>query len=369
MPSAHAGTATDFVVQRDDWSRCAFLSTPLPDALAPGHVLLRVDRFALTANNVTYALTGDMLGYWRFFPAAPPWGRLPVMGFADVERSAHPDVAEGERVFGFFPMSTHLEIEADGVGAASFADAAAHRRDSARAYRQYLRVGGDPLYEAAHEDAILLFRGLFTTSFLVDDFLADNDFFGARTFVISSASSKTAIALAFLLSRRAVGEVVALTSARNRAFVERLGCYDRVATYGEIGSLAADTPAVFVDHAGDGPVVGAVHHHFGERLRHSCVVGATHWSGERPRGDLPGPAPAFFFAPTQIEKRNADWGPSGFQQRLTESWRRFRAFTERWLEIVRGRGQADVERAYREVLDGRAQPHQGHVLSLWERGA
>lgn len=369
MQPAQAGNATDFVVKRDEWSRTEFHSSPLPGALSPGQVLFRVDRFALTANNITYALTGNMLGYWSFFPAEAPWGRLPVMGFADVIGSAHAGVAEGERVFGFFPMSTHLLIEADDVGAGNFIDGVAHRRDTALAYRQYLRVGADAFYAPAHEDTLLLLRGLFMTSFLVDDFLADNDSFGGRTFVISSASSKTAIALAFLLSQRKAGEVVGLTSPRNRAFVERLGCYDRVVPYEEIAALAADGPAVFVDHAGDGKVVAAVHRHYGDHLRHSCVVGATHWSGERPSRDLPGPTPSFFFAPAQIEKRHAEWGPAVFQQRMAEAWGRFRAFTEPWLEVVRGNGRAEVERAYREVLEGRAQPHQGHVLSLWERGA
>jgi len=369
MPTAQPGQSLDFAVKRDEWSRCEVRSSALPESLRDGQVLFRVDRFALTSNNITYALTGDMLGYWRFFPTEAPWGRLPVMGFADVLDSAHPEVRQGERVFGFFPMSTHLVIDADDAGAASFADGVAHRRDLALPYRQYLRVGADGFYEARHEDALLLLRGLFMTSFLVDDFLADNQEFGGRTFVVSSASSKTAIALAFLLSQRKAGEVVGLTSARNRAFVERLGCYDRVVLYDEVGSLPTAAPAVFVDHAGDGKVVAAVHGHYRDQLRHSCVVGATHWSGERSRGSLPGPTPSFFFAPSQIEKRNAEWGPAVFQQRMVEFWRRFRAFTEPWLEVVRSCGPAEVERAYREVLEGRAQPQQGHILSLWERAA
>ena len=40
--------------------------------LAQGQVRLRVERFALTANTVTYATTGDTLGYWDFFPTGEP---------------------------------------------------------------------------------------------------------------------------------------------------------------------------------------------------------------------------------------------------------------------------------------------------------
>jgi hypothetical protein len=367
----HAETTTgvEFEVRRDDWRQCRTTSGPLPPDLRPGQVLFRIDRFALTSNNISYALAGDMLGYWRFFPAEDPWGRLPVMGFADVLRSAHGEVRAGERVFGFFPMSTHLVIEAVAASPTQFMDGASHRQDSAPVYRQYLRCAGDPLYEQRREDALLLLRGLFFTSFLVDDFLADNDGFGAATFVLSSASSKTAIALAYLLSQRRAGTVVGLTSPRNRAFVEGLGCYDRVVSYDEIEAVDSGRPTVFVDHAGDGPVVAAVHAHFGDQLRHSAVVGATHWDRRRTPAALPGPVPSFFFAPSQFEKRQAEWGPAEFQERLGGAWQRFLAFSDGWLEVVRGHGLAEVERVYREVLEGRAQPHQGHVLSLWDAGA
>jgi hypothetical protein len=361
------GQVVDFSVRRDDWRTCRFTDGRLPESLPEGHVLLRIDRFALTANNITYALTGDLLGYWSFFPADEGWGRLPVMGFADVVASAHPAVAAGERVFGFFPMATHLVVPAGEATAARFVDVAPHRSATALAYRQYLRSATDPLYDPAREDAILLLRGLFLTSFLVDDFFADHGGFGAQTFLLTSASSKTAIALAFCLSARRAGEVVGLTSPRNAAFVKSLGCYDRVLTYDQVATLDPQRQAALVDHSGDGAVVNAIHRHFASNLRHSGIVGATHWSGARPARDLPGPPPNFFFAPAQLEKRLAEWGPAAFEARLGETWRRFLAFTDGWLRVVRDGGPDAVERVYREVLDGRAQPDEGHILSLWPR--
>ena len=41
---------------------------PAPTDCDAGQVLLRIDRFALTANNVTYGVAGDQIGYWQFFP-------------------------------------------------------------------------------------------------------------------------------------------------------------------------------------------------------------------------------------------------------------------------------------------------------------
>jgi hypothetical protein len=357
-------TRVDFEVRRDDWRQHRFVETPLAPDLAPGRVRLRVDRFALTSNNVTYALAGDLLGYWSFFPAEAGWGRVPAMGYADVVASRHPQVREGERVFGFFPMGSHLEVEADDAGGAHFLDAAAHRSATALAYRQLLRAARDPLYHPEHEDAILLLRGLFLTSFLVDDFLAAAGDFGARAFVLSSASSKTAIALAHRLARRRAGQVVGLTSARNRDFVASLGDYDRTALYDEIETLPADAPAVFVDHAGDGGVVDRVHRRFGERLVHSCIVGATHWNAKPRPERLPGAPPTFFFAPAQIERRTREWGPAGFQERLGAAWTDFRAASARWLRVVRGSGPEAVARTWDALVAGRTEPAEGHVLSL-----
>ena len=362
--------AVDFLVERENLHGTKFVPAPDPDAidLPADHVLLRVDAFAFTANNVTYAVIGEVMSYWNFFPAEPGWGRVPVWGFADVVRTSHEGVRSGERVFGYLPMSTHLVIQPDRITPSSFVDASPHRRALPPVYNQYTRVANDPGYRAEHEDQQMLFRPLFMTAFLIDDFLADSDFFGARTVVLSSASSKTAFGLAFLLhaNRRSQCTVVGLTSASNLAFVEGLGCYDQVVTYDRIPSLPADVPTTFVDMASNGPVVSAVHHHFGDNLKHSCAVGLTHWEQRQREGDLPGVEPKFFFAPTQIQKRTKDWGAAGLQERYATAWRQFLAFATPKIRVVHGRGQAAVERVYLETLDGRSRPDEGHVLSLWE---
>jgi len=356
----------DFQIRRDDWGKCRLVPSDEPE-LGPGQVLFKVDRFALTSNNISYASAGDMLKYWDFFPAEEGWGRIPTMGFGDVIASRHDQVAEGERCFGFFPMSNHLVIEVEGANPHSFSDGVAHRKPTAPVYRQYTRVATDPMYDANSEDQIMLLRGLFMTSFLVDDFLEDGDFFGAQQFVIGSASSKTGLALAFLLKQRGVGKVIGLTSARNREFVESLGFYDEAVLYPDVTSLDASAPTVFVDHSGDGDVVNALHRHLADNLKYSCIVGATHW-GSAPRAtDLPGAAPEFFFAPGQIQKRSQEWGPEVLQERLGGSWARFCDASEKWLRVVRSYGTEQVEKIYREVLEGRARPNEGHVLSMWER--
>jgi NADPH:quinone reductase-like Zn-dependent oxidoreductase len=354
----------DFLVNKSDWSQHRFEEAPVPE-LGDEQVLFRVDRFAFTANNISYALAGDMLGYWRFFPAPEGWGRLPTMGFGDVVASKHADVAVGTRCFGFYPMSRYLVIAPSAAGPAGITDAAPHREGLAPAYNQYSPTDGDALYQPEHEDALMLMRGLFLTSFLADDFIADEGF-GEEAVLISSASSKTSIALGYLVSKAARARSVGLTSPRNLEFVRKLGCYDEVVTYDEVRSLDAAKPTVYVDMAGSGPLRRAVHEHFGGRLKHSCAVGVTHWDQTGGAEGLPGPKPEFFFAPGQIQKRAADWGPAELQRRLAEAWAGFRSFSEGWLQVRRSHGREAVERVYDDTLAGRSEPRHGQVLSLWD---
>ncbi len=364
-------TGTNFEVRKQDLHQVRWVDRPA-ESLEPkaGQVLLRIDRFAFTANNVTYAVFGDAMSYWDFFPAEAGWGRIPVWGFGDVVGSSCDDLAEGERVYGFFPMSTHLVVRPQQVGPGSFIDGAPHRQERAPIYNQYLRVAGDPSYEARYEDPQLLFRPLFMTAFLLDDFLTENDFFGGRAVVLSSASSKTAISLAFLLSRGAGDrrEVIGLTARRNLSFVRGLGCYDRVVAYDEINSLSPTVPVAFVDMAGDGEVGSALHHHLRENLVYDCMVGATHWERTKREEGLPGAQPQLFFAPAQAQKRSAELGAAELQERTATAWRAFLQPAESWVRVVEGRGKAAVERVYRETLEGRSKPDEGHLLTLRDAG-
>lgn len=356
----------DFIVDKSAWEKTRFVETEVSTDLAPGQVLFRVDRFAFTANNISYAMAGEFLRYWYFFPKEEGWGCLPTMGFGDVIASTHEDVAVGTRCFGFFPMSKYLLIEPASANAGSIVDGVAHRQSLAPAYNQYQPVANDPVYSAAHEDEHALTRGLFMTSFLAEDFLADSDLYGARSVVISSASSKTSIALAFVIAQKGQAKAIGLTSARNLEFAESLGYYDRVLTYDEIGALPTETKSVFVDMAGDTQVTRAVHERLGENLAFSQRIGGTHWDAGGDDGDIPGPERQFFFAPGQIKKRLVDWGPQGFQERLGSALREFIESSGKWLHVERGYGRDAVKRVYDATLNGNASPAVGHILSLWE---
>jgi hypothetical protein len=350
----------DFLVRRDDLRECRFDAAPVPEPSA-GQALLEVESFSLTSNNVTYAVMGDAMSYWRFFPAQEGWGRVPVWGFARVAASAHDDVREGSRVYGYLPPSSHHLVVPERVKAGGFVEGSPHRAELPAVYNSYVPAADEP---GPGEDRQALFRPLFGTSFVIDDFLDESQFFGAGSVLLGSASSKTALGTAFLLARREDVESVGLTSPSNAEFVRGLDVYDRVVTYDEIDSLP-DTPAVYVDMSGDAAVRGAVHRHYGEALAYDCAVGVSHWEKAfADPGPLPGPAPQLFFAPDRFRKRTEDWGPGGLQEKVSGAWDPFEDWLSGWLEVVHGSGPEDVERTYLELVDGRTSPSTGYVMSL-----
>ncbi len=354
---------TDFLVKRDDLRECR-LAESEPLEVGPGQTLLRVDRFGLTANNVTYAVMGEAMSYWDFFPAEEGWGRVPMWGFAEVERSEAEGVEAGTRVYGYLPPSSHMLVTAASVDEQGFVDGSPHRKALPSAYHRYLATGGDPFYRPDSEEIQMLLRPLFFTSFLIDDQLADDGLIERGPIVISSASSKTAIAAAFLLSRREGVELIGLTSTGNAEFVEQRGIYGRTVPYDAVASIDRG-PTTYVDVAGDGAVRQAVHSHFGEELIHSMAVGASHWEDlGAGQGELPGPTPTFFFAPDRVDKRSKDWGPAVLAQRVAEAWHPFCEWTTDWLEPIHRSGFDAVKDTYLEVLEGGVRPKTAHVISL-----
>jgi hypothetical protein len=353
----------DFLTKRDDLHECR-LAELEAGPLEPGQAALRVDSFGLTTNNITYAVFGDAMSYWDFFPAEDGWGRVPVWGFAEVEDAGDTGLEKGARIFGYLPPSSVLVVTPHNADERGFVDAAPHRAELPSPYNSYAFVDAMPVYEPEHEAEQMLLWPLFYTSFLLDDFLGGERLYGAATVVLSSASSKTALGAAFQLAQREGVEVVGLTSPERVGFVEDLGIYGSVVGYPEVDSLPTE-PAVYVDMSGDAAVRAAVHEHYGDALRHDAVIGATHFERLAPEEarSLPGPEPKFFFAPDQVHKRTAEWGREGLDSRFAEAWGPFIEWAGGWLEVVTGEGGDAVKAAYLELLDGRTDPSVGHVLS------
>lgn len=342
-------------------------------ALQAGQALLKISRLALTTNNITYAAFGDTphLRYWDFFPTGDAgWGHMPAWGFAEVVSSTVEGLHTGERFYGYWPIASHLLVQPVRVTERGFYDGSQHRLELTSAYNQYQRNSTDSAYRPENEDYQMLLRPLFITSFMLADYLQDNRFFDARRIVVSSASSKTAFGTLFCLQGRDDVQLVGLTSASNREYVQGLGCYQQTLSYDELESLDASVPTLYVDFSGNAALRQRLHAHFGAALMHDCYAGSAHSQDHisEQKLTLSGPKPQTYFAPNQIRKRNADWGPA-------EVTRRFNAaqlsFIERvrkpgspWITLQAHYGLAAAPALVDTLVNGRIDPSDGHVLIL-----
>ena len=352
--------ASALEVRREDLADARAVDDPLGEP-ADGQALLRVERFGLTANVITYAVAGDTIGYWRFFPAGEDgWGRIPAWGFAEVVASACDALADGDRLFGYLPMATHVLLTPEARGS-DVLDVTPHRAELPRAYNVYRRAG-KPAEADARE---LVLRPLFLLCFLLADQLEAEDRSGAEQVLVSSASSKTALGLAHEL-RPSGARVTGLTSPGNLEFVRSTGVYDEVVSYAGVGSLDAGIATVTVDMAGDGALRRAIHEHFGDSLRSSVLVGATHAgvASFAPDPGLPGPAPSFFFVPDRMRVRAREWGPAMFGARVERAFADFSAWSEGWLGLEPVAGEDAVLDAYGRVLRGEVRPDSAIVAAL-----
>jgi hypothetical protein len=341
------------VVDRDDLTKTEALHDELP-APSDGEVLLRVDRVGLTANNVTYGVIGEMIGYWRFFPVdAEGRGVIPVWGFADVIESTVDALPAGTRVYGYLPMASHVVMRPK-LTSPGFVDASEHRADLPAVYNSYLVTAKDPAYDPQLEDLQALYRPLFLTSFLLADQLQDNDFYGARTVVISSASSKTAFGTAQCLRGSGV-RLVGLTSPRNVEFTESLGLYDTVLPY----DAAVDVePSVYLDFSGSADVRSTLHDRLGSSLVKDISIGLTQ---QKASAD---PRSEFFFAPDQLRKRTADWGSEGLAERFGAAWRGFTARAVNWVSVAQHSGPDELIDVWQAVLAGKTNPNTADVITF-----
>jgi hypothetical protein len=375
-----ASAAPDLLINRRDLRSFEVHEASRPQ-IDEGQVALAVERFGLTSNNLTYALSGKAMGYWDFFPAENGWGRMPVWGFAEIIGSSFPELPTGTRLFGLLPPSSYAVLEPGAIAPWGFEDQSPHRIALPEVYNTYLRVARDPLHTPDSEGQLAVMRMLFTTAYMLADSVADMTAgaFPVPTVYVSSASSKTALALAYELRRRGHADLIGLTSNRNAKFVRDTGAFDQVVIYDDVPWLPVKD-AIYVDFAGNGSVRHAIHERLGEQLLNSIVVGVAHWdrTGEdriqRRRGgageeafafqpgSLPGPTPEFFFAGDPIARHVADAGVLGLWELLAEPWRSFLAWTDRWLGIELLNGSTGIAVAYQAIVNGELDPSMGIVI-------
>ncbi len=335
--------------------------------LASGAVRLEIESFSVTANNITYAVVGDGFGYWNFFPAPEGSGIVPMWGHAKVVESNSEDFAVGERVYGYLPMASHLDVIPGNVSAGSFIDTTDYRQPMSPVYNQYSRLAADPEHDASKEAERMIYGPLFKTGFIIDYFMRNNEWFGAEQVILTSASSKTAMGLASVAQQNSPGvKRVGLTSPGNVEFVESTGLYDKVCSYDEVAMLSL-LPAVVVDFAGNAGLLAKIHEHFSDALKYSCLVGATHIEergegGMRADRGLPGPKPTLFFAPDHFVSFFKEHGPADGGAMIAKTWHGFLSAVDGSVQIEKHSGLEAARTTYLEMVGGHVDPAKGIVI-------
>lgn len=333
-------------------TRMAAAGTGPPRA---GEALFTVERFGLSANNITYAALGDTLRYWDLFPAEPGWGRIPVWGYLRVRSSRVPGIEPGRRAFGLCPMATEVTLRPARAGEAAFAEGSAHRSGLASAYNVYSWADAAA---PGTDDVALVLRPVFWLSFTLDDHLS-RQVQRARPVIVTSASSKAALGLAHLLTRRGV-PVTGLTSARHYAFTAGLGLYDRVISYDRAETVPA-AGAVLADIAGNPALRDRIGRHAG-RPAQVVTAGLTHPDAA---GAPDGGTGVGFFVPDEIRARAREWGWPDLEQRFGAALGSFARSARSWLHVVRHRGLGSAGELYQAVRAGLAgSPAGAHVVDV-----
>ena len=356
---------TQVHVRRDDLNSATLVEVPTGE-LANGAVRLEVESFSVTSNNITYAVVGEQVGYWKFFPAPEGFGIVPMWGHAKVIESKCDDIAVGERIYGYLPMASHLDVVPGNVSAHGFVDMTDYRQPLPPIYNQYSRLNADPEHDPAREGERMIFGPLFKTGFLIDYFMRANEWFGADRVIMTSASSKTSMGLASVAKQNSPGiKRIGLTSPGNVEFVESTGLYDAVHCYREVGGLSI-RPSVSVDFAGNGGVLASIHEHLSENLKYSCLVGVTHIDERSgPVGQaagLPGPTPTLFFAPDHAVALFKEVGPQEAGAMMAKAWHGFLADVGDTVTIERHSGLEAARQTYLEMVGGKVDPAQGIVI-------
>jgi len=351
-------------VEKAALTRAALVEVPLA-TLAEGAVRLQIESFSVTANNVTYAVVGDGFKYWDFFPAPEGMGIVPMWGHARVIESLCPEIAVGERVYGYLPMASHLDVIPGKVTAGGFVDTTDYRQPMSPVYNSYTRLAADPEHDPAREAERMIFGPLFRTGFLIEYFLRGQDWFGAQQLVVTSASSKTAMGLASVARQTSPGvKRIGLTSKGNVAFVAASGLYDVVYAYDDLASVPV-APSVSVDFAGNAELLARIHHHFGDALAQSVLVGATHIEARSVFGanaPLPGPKPQLFFAPDHAVAFFKAHGPVEGGKLVAAAWHEFLKAAEDTITIERHAGLAAARDVFTTMVAGQIDPAKGIVI-------
>ena len=212
----------------------------------------------------------------------------------------------------------------------------------------------------------MLFRPLFWTSFMLADWLVDNDCDGRRAASCcprrrarpptAPPSSSTAAA--------------ARSSASPHRGNRRLHREPRLLRRG----AAPTTPSTQLSPTvadrstptwpASPPLTAALRAHLGDALVHDGRRRRSPTRTPRRPARSPTPGRRCSSRRTRCASASATGAGTGWTSGSPRPGGRFAPVVEHWVDVVVGHGPEALERVWHEVLSGRADPRSGHVLAL-----
>ncbi|KAJ6544640.1 hypothetical protein DFH09DRAFT_990478 [Mycena vulgaris] len=391
-PSAHLASREKTVIA----------ASSIPTQLPPNHVLIKVERFGFSANNVTYQALGEQshFRYYDFHPAPEAGtvspkthGLVPVWGFGTIIVSSHPKIIPGERIYGYLAPSRYLlvPVSPSDVNKHAFYVPRPHLPADRRPYNQIIRCAGDPEYTptALGEDLTMLYRPLFWTAYWFEDWIFSVNYRGATAFLISSASAKTAFCVAYLIGKRRAGgeanarvKIVGLTSKQNVAFTKGLGLYDEVVEYDSFTSALGHEKWAYIDVAGNDALNSRLFAHFktpvsGELVTsvalgmttlapESAKVTALDWRTNTFDAEAKGPQLEQFFMVEWLNVRKHQLSLKEIFGRQHQAWKALMVDCVPWVRLERIVGAEAVKKAYETIAVTGFSPDVGFIWSMWD---
>lgn len=369
--------------------------TELPE-LQRGQVLLRVDRFAFSQQALGYLVKGytrTFSAYHKFFPHAESGlYRSGCWGYATVVQSEHPRVEAGTRLYGLVPPCRYLVqdvggvIPADRKGEAPKVEMA--RESVPFEFRRFLEydVLVSPVACAASEadagndaerepdsyseldDWMLATKESYTMAYYIDEqLLVETGMINCV--VISCASSKTALALAYCLRMREMRSVVALTSEEHLEFVQSTGMYHEVYTYDDVEALGTSRTLAYIDFRCDGTLRQRLAQHLGTLLMYSLIIGPAVFQRKAEGQLFEKRHREVVFDESKWRERRKSVPEVVQTDRNVKLGHSYRAFVEWIRERMRLRywsGVESVVKMYGEVYSNRVAPDEVQICSFHE---
>jgi len=306
----------------------------------------------------------------------PKMYRSGCWGYARVMESECPKVPVGTRLYGLFPPSKYLiqkiqrTVPANRNGDCALVEFLNDQCpfDLIR-FKEYEVVESDPTPEALlTEDWRCATKELYTMAFYMDEqLLVETGMI--NSVIISCASSKTAVALAYVLRMRDMRNVWGLTSKEHLEFVKSTDLYHKVFTYDEVESLPNDSTVVYMDFRCDGDLRHAILTRMSTNLMHSMVIGPAMFQ-KRMKDQLfeVKKRETLFNEATWRERRRmvAEVTKTGRNEKLKYSYKAFVERVKTWTKLRHLGGAEAMKQVYADIYENKAPPHESYVISLHE---